>query len=174
MDAGNAFLPGFVQRFNERFALTAKKPEDLHRPLNVKANRLMDILCHREQRLVSEQLTLSYDRKQIILGRSGLSEKLAGQYVEVYDFPDRAMEVRWKGHSLPYRVFTQGPARQPHRYCRKQASGAMLFRPSRRTPDLRSVPKVTTNSEKIGYRTTEDDLWTVFTTSRFATDVAGE
>jgi transposase len=31
MDAGNRFLPGFVQRFNERFALRAAKPEDLHR-----------------------------------------------------------------------------------------------------------------------------------------------
>lgn len=84
MVAGNAFLPGFVLRFNERFALTATKPEDLHRPLNVKANRLTDILCHREQRHVSEQLTLSYDRKQIILERSELSEKLAGHYVEVF------------------------------------------------------------------------------------------
>ena len=66
----------------------------------------MDILCHREQRHVSEQLTLSYDRKQITLERSELSEKLAGQYDELYDFTDRTMEVRWKGHSLPYRVFT--------------------------------------------------------------------
>ncbi len=103
----NTFLSGFVQRFNERFALTAAKPENLHRPLNVKANRLTDILCHREQRHVSDQLTLSYDRKQIILERSDLSEKLAGQYVEVYDFAGRNMEVRWKGHSLPYRVFTK-------------------------------------------------------------------
>jgi len=27
--------------------------------------------------------------------------------VELYDFPDRPMEVRWKGHSLPYRVFAK-------------------------------------------------------------------
>jgi hypothetical protein len=40
MDAGNAFLPGFLKRFNERFALHAAKPENLHRPLNVKADRL--------------------------------------------------------------------------------------------------------------------------------------
>ena len=68
--AGNAFLPGFLERFNERFALVPTKPENLHRPLNVKASRLRDILCHREQRHVSEQLTISYDRKQIILERT--------------------------------------------------------------------------------------------------------
>jgi transposase len=67
MEAGNAFLPGFVERFNERFAIPPAKTQDLHRTLNVPASRLKDILCHREQRYVGQQLTLSYDRKQIIL-----------------------------------------------------------------------------------------------------------
>jgi hypothetical protein len=42
-------------------------PENLHRTLNIVAARLSDVLCHRERRHVSEQLTMSYDRKQIIL-----------------------------------------------------------------------------------------------------------
>ncbi len=104
---GNTFLPGFVQRFNERFALTAAQPENLHRPLNVKANRLTDILCHREQRQVGQQLTLAYDRKQLILQRSPASEELSGQYVDLYDFADGRLEVRWKGQVLPYRVFSK-------------------------------------------------------------------
>jgi hypothetical protein len=70
MNAGNAFLPGFVERFNEHFALSPTKPENAHRPLSVKASCLNDILCHREQRYVGEQLTLAYDRKQIILERN--------------------------------------------------------------------------------------------------------
>ncbi len=41
---------------------------------------------------MSEQLTLAYDRKQIILERSAVSEKLGGQYVDLYDFPDD----RWR------------------------------------------------------------------------------
>jgi hypothetical protein len=107
MSAGNAFLPEFVERFNEKFALPAAKADDLHRKLNVQASRLADILCHREQRYVGQQLSLAYDRKQIILERSELADKLAGQYVELYDFTDRPLEVRWKGHSLPYRVFSK-------------------------------------------------------------------
>jgi hypothetical protein len=66
-----------------------------------------DILCHREQRHVSKQLTLSYDRKQIILERNNISAGLGGKYVDLYDFPDAKLEVRWKGHSLPYRVFSK-------------------------------------------------------------------
>ena len=80
---GNAFLPGFLKRFNERFALPATKPENLHRPLNQKTGRLNDILCHREQRYVSEQLTMSYDRKQIILERNDRSESLGCKYVDL-------------------------------------------------------------------------------------------
>ena len=51
------------------------------------------------------------DRKQLILDRSAVSEELGGQYVEVYDFADGRLEVRWKGQALPYRHL----ARQPHR-----------------------------------------------------------
>ncbi len=43
---------------------------------------MSDILCHREQRHVGQQLTLAYDRKQLILERSPVSEELSGQYVE--------------------------------------------------------------------------------------------
>ena len=50
---------------------------------------------------------MAYDRKQIILERSEISEKLAGQYVEIYDFIDQPLEVRWKDHLLPYRVFSK-------------------------------------------------------------------
>jgi len=55
---------------------------------------------------VSQQLSLAYDRRQIILDRSELADKLAGQYVEVYDFTDRS-RCAGRGHSLPYRVFSE-------------------------------------------------------------------
>lgn len=81
MQAGNAFLPEFLERLNEKFSVRAAKPEDLHRRLALTPNRLSDILCHREQRHVGQQLTLAYDRKQLILERSAISEELGGQYL---------------------------------------------------------------------------------------------
>lgn len=65
MAAGNSLLPGFVERYNQRFSVRAARSENLHRTLNVAASRLQDILCHHEQRYVGAQLTISYDRKQI-------------------------------------------------------------------------------------------------------------
>ncbi len=54
MNAGNAFLPAFMERFNERFAVMPAKSEDLHRSLSVHGSRLKSISCHREQRHASE------------------------------------------------------------------------------------------------------------------------
>src|ERR1700712_2619081 len=88
MEAGNAFLPEFLNRFNEKFAVRAAKPDDLHRRLALSPDRMSDILCHREQRHVGQQLTLAYDRKQLILERTPVSEELGGQYVDLYDFAD--------------------------------------------------------------------------------------
>jgi len=158
IETGNSFLPGFLERFNDRFALHAAKPENLHRPLNVKANRLTDILCHREQRYVSDQLTMSYDRKQIILERNELSEGLAGKYVDLYEFPDGTLEVRSNGRSLPYRLFSKDQ-RVSHTAVveNKRLSHALTIIKAQQY--LKREPKVQTNSEKIGYKKNPRQLY---------------
>ena len=88
IEAGNAFLPGFIARFNARFAVAPARPNDLHRPLNIPPERLRMILCRREQRYVGQQLTLSYDRLRIMLERSEVTIGLAGKYVDTYAFAD--------------------------------------------------------------------------------------
>jgi hypothetical protein len=154
MQAGNDFLPEFLERFNEKFSVRAAKPEDLHRRITLSPERLSDILCHREQRHVGQQLTLAYDRKQLILERSPVSEELGGQYVDLYDFADGRLEVRWKGQVLPYRVFDKDQ-RVSHTAIveNKRLGHALAFIKAQQ--DLKYVPKVKTNSEKIGYQKRE-------------------
>ena len=148
---GNVFLPRFLERFNERFALHAAKPENLHRPLNFKAARLNDILCHREQRYVSEQLTMSYDRKQIILERNELSDGLGGKYVDLYEFPDGKLEVRSKGQSLPYRLFSKDQ-RVSHTAVVENKRLGHALKIIKAQQQVQREPKVQTNSEKLGYK----------------------
>jgi transposase len=150
MATGNAFLPGFMERFNQKFALPAAKVENLHRRLNLQA-RLTDVLCHREQRHVSQQLSLAYDRRQIILDRSELADKLPGQYVEVYDFADRPLEVRWKGHSLPYRVFSKDQ-RVSHTATVENKRLGHALKIVKAQQEIKRSPEVMTNSAKGGYK----------------------
>src|ERR1700748_2170680 len=59
MNDGNAYLPGFIFRFNERFAASPASEVDLHRPLTLTPEQLSGILVWREQRYVTQQLALS-------------------------------------------------------------------------------------------------------------------
>ncbi len=52
MDDGNTFLPRFMARYNQQFAIVPARADDLHRPLNLAPDRLKEILCKREQRYV--------------------------------------------------------------------------------------------------------------------------
>jgi hypothetical protein len=152
IDTANEFLSDFVDRFNEKFAIRAAKPDNLHRPLNVTPRRLNDILCYREQRYVGAQLSFHYDRKQIILERNEISERLAGKYVELYDYADEPLEVRWNGVPLPYRVFSKDQ-RVNHTAIveNKRLGHALAVVKAQR--DLKLPTRVMTNSEKGGYQT---------------------
>jgi len=107
MAAGNAYLEGFVERFNLKFAKVPAKPDNLHRALNVEPDCLADVFCLRDQRYVTQDLMLKYDRKRIKLEISDLSRELVGKYVDVYAFADGRIQIRYKGVSLPHSVLLQ-------------------------------------------------------------------
>jgi transposase len=148
--AANAYLPAFVARFNERFAIAPARSEDWHRPLEGGPAQLDMILAWREQRYVTQQLALSYDRKRIILDETPLTAGLAGKYVETYEFPDGRLEVRWQGVALPYRMFDKDQrVTQAAIVENKRLSEALAWVKARQD-ELRPVrPK--TNSEAGGY-----------------------
>ncbi len=63
-------------------------------------------LAWREQRTVSQNLTLQYDRIMIMLKPGDLyMEKLRGKRVTVCDYPDGRLSVEHEGRSLPYSIF---------------------------------------------------------------------
>jgi transposase len=105
IEAANAFLPIFMADFNEGFAKVPARPDNMHRALNVAPDRLRDVRCKREQRYVGQQLSFSYERRQIMLEKNELSCGLVGKYVDIYEFADGRLDVRWRACSLPYTVF---------------------------------------------------------------------
>jgi hypothetical protein len=100
MDAANAFLPGFMARYNARFAKVPRRAENLHRPMNIEPDRLRDVFCLRDQRYVGTQLAFSFERQRIILEANEITRGLVGKYVDSYAFPDGRLEFRWQGVSL--------------------------------------------------------------------------
>ncbi|MBP1886597.1 ISNCY family transposase [Sinorhizobium mexicanum] len=151
MEAGNAFLLGFIERHNARFVRTPARPENLHRSLNLVPDRLKDILCKREQRYVGAQLTFSFERKRIMLEENEVTRGLVGRYVETYAFADGRLDIRWKGHSLSYRVFDKDQ-RVTHAAIteNKRLSDVLAYIKERQ--EQLPKPEVKTNSEKMGYQ----------------------
>lgn len=105
MEAGNEFLSGFMERYNVKFAKIPRRPDNLHRALNIEPDRLRDILCLRDERYIGQQLVFSYERKRIVLEENDVTRNLPGEYVDSYEFADGRLEFRWKGITLPYSVF---------------------------------------------------------------------
>ncbi len=150
INEANAYLSAFVSRFNERFATAPARTDDLHRPLERAPAQLDTILAWREQRHVTQQLALSYNGKRIILDETPLTAPLVGKYIETYEFPDGRLELRWKGLSLPYRVFDK-KQRVTHTAIveNKRLSEALAWVKARQDEIKPVQPK--TNSEALGY-----------------------
>ncbi len=59
IDSANAFLPGFLDAHNERFASEPASSQDAHRPMDDIDFR--QILCRHEQRVVTKNLMFQID-----------------------------------------------------------------------------------------------------------------
>jgi hypothetical protein len=68
--ASNAFLPAFMEKYNERFAKAPFDDRDVHRQL-AGHDDLDDAFAWKEERTVSVNLTLQYDQVLFILEPTG-------------------------------------------------------------------------------------------------------
>ena len=104
LDAANAFLPGFVERFNAKFAKEPASKKDLHRALT-ELDDLAEILSWQEERTVSNSLTVQYDRVVYLLEPNDVTKSLRRKKVRVHDYPDGTIAIKYTGADLPYSVF---------------------------------------------------------------------
>jgi hypothetical protein len=101
---GNALLPAFIADYNVRFAKPPANSKDLHRPLRA-GDDLEDAFAWKEERTLSQALTLQYDKVLFILEPSEQAKAAIGKRVTVIDHPDGRLAIRHKGVELAYRTF---------------------------------------------------------------------
>ena len=102
--AGNELLPAFLADYNARFGKEPRNPKDLHRPL-LADDDLTDIFAWREERTVSNSLTLQYDKVVFLLEPNEITRELRRKRVTVVDYPDGRLAIRYRGLDLPYASF---------------------------------------------------------------------
>lgn len=82
-----------------------------------------------------------------------MTRGLVGRYVETYAYADGRLDVRWKGHSLPYKAFDKDQ-RVTHAAIteNKRLGEVLAYVKERQDQEVRPVVK--TNSDKNGYKPT--------------------
>lgn len=101
----NAWLPCFIEQFNQKFAMSARNSKNLHRPLTESDAELEDIFTWQEPRKVTENLTITYDKYIYLLEPTELNHKLVGQYISFLEYPDGTVAIMNKGRKINYSVF---------------------------------------------------------------------
>src|SRR4051794_19651415 len=76
VEAANTWLPGFIEDYNKRFGRAPANAKDLHRKLTP-GDDLDEILAWREERTVTHNLTLHYDRMMLMLDPTPFARGLA-------------------------------------------------------------------------------------------------
>src|SRR5215467_9498954 len=138
---GNALLPAFMADYNARFAKAPANNKDLHRPLRA-SDDLDDAFAWKEERTLSQALTLQYDKVMFILEPSEPAQAAIGKRVTVVDYPDGRLAIRYRGVELAYRTFDK--IRQVSQAAiveNKQLGAALAFirdQQLRRQPEHRS------------------------------------
>jgi hypothetical protein len=117
--------PGLSKTTTSVLAGRRRTRKDLHRPLT-EAGDLDEILAWREERTVTRNLTLRYDRMMLLLDPTPFARGLAGKKVEVVNYPDGRFAVRHEGVALPFRVFGKIQTVAPGAIAESKRLGAAL------------------------------------------------
>lgn len=104
-ETANAYLAEFIADYNAKFSKAPRNDKNLHRPLQASGDELDDIFAWREDRTVSNSLTLQYDRVVYLLAPNEVSCDLKRKRVTVFDYPDGTISIRYQGQDLPFSTF---------------------------------------------------------------------
>ncbi|WP_406677547.1 ISNCY family transposase [Moorella sp. ACPs] len=138
LEEANAFLPGFIQRFNRRFAVTPANPEPAYGPCPPPA-RLEQILSWRQERKASRGSSISYlgHTYQLVDTRGSVVPLRPGASVEVLTHLDGSLSAIYGGNRYLLRQLTQSPkvmAKEPKKALASRAHKPAPDHPWRRMP----------------------------------------
>lgn len=98
--AAARFLPGFMTRYNARFAVTPATAEDAHRPWSSGSAALDAALAAHEERVLSKALTFRFERAMYCVKTKGPGMALRGAKVTVRRYLDGRVDALRKGKVL--------------------------------------------------------------------------
>jgi transposase len=109
MEAAQAFLPSFMLKWNEKFAVAPSNEVPAHRPWTKTNDELDLLLARREDRVLSKALTFSYGGTKYCVKTSGPGTAMRGGKVLVHHFTDGRLHVTYKDRVLALTAYGTYP-----------------------------------------------------------------
>lgn len=103
-EAGNAYLPEFIQDFNRRFAVAPRSSLDAHRPL-APTDELTRIFTWQETRILSDNLTIQFNKVVYQIQTHRPSYAMRRAPVTVCLDQHANLQILYKGKPLEYTIF---------------------------------------------------------------------
>jgi hypothetical protein len=130
---GNAYLPKFMDGFNNRFADEPRSSVDAHRKLTAKDD-LARILTWQEPRTISKNLTVQFDNIVYQIQTERPTYTMRKALVTVCADAKQNITLLYKGNPLPYNVFHK-QAKQSEVILAKDLNKTIQVKPHKPAPD---------------------------------------
>ena len=108
IEQGNEYLPEFMADFNRKFAVVPKEKANLHRSLLPREN-LDRILCEQHTRILSKQLTLSFENRIYQIKTHRPTYALRSAPVVVRKDIQNNVVIEYNEKQLEYMILTHQP-----------------------------------------------------------------
>jgi len=105
-EEANQWLPTFMEEYNRRFSTVPRSDIDSHVPLS-DSNNLDFILCRKETRVLSKNLTFQYYKKIYQIHEDRPSYALRNADVTVLEKPNHEIIVLYKNHPIHFDIYIQ-------------------------------------------------------------------
>jgi len=111
METANKFLPEFIQKFNQKFAVTPALDFNAHRPLTVVENKnLNQILAIIKERTLSKNLTCQFDKQYFQVKTDKSSYVLRNAKVKIIKDTNGNIQMEYHGRKLEFTIFNLKPS----------------------------------------------------------------
>jgi len=150
IEAANAFIPGFLETFNNKFAKTPKDPHNAHKPI-LEAHDLDRIFALQHKRRLSKTLTLQYNGVIYqVIAPDRLGYTLKGVEVTVVETKQGAISFEYRGKPLKAVSYHQMQAPLPEVSSKELVEALRTRNPQK--PEPRYRPRSRRHPWKSGPR----------------------
>lgn len=107
METANAWLLGFIEDYNRRFAVVPKDGQDAHLSYQGTAEDLAQTLSVQVEKTLSKNLSCQHEGRLLQVETSGTGLGMRGARIKLFQHFDGTWQLRWRQRRLTYTVMAK-------------------------------------------------------------------